>query len=168
MFHELCDNKGPTVTIFFNTDNNVYGGYLSQNWDGSGSWCTDQRAFLFKLYSAGVWKPMKFPYVDKETHVKEKSYGPWFYSLPSFPSTVTMVHKTSSDCYTFSSYSSFFDGQRFDMKGETAKSVANGHNNVTDLEVYLVKGWNLMVIIKYGIAFWGKNNTFFHFYTNEN
>lgn len=31
MFHELCDNKGPTVTIFFNTDNNVYGGYLSQN-----------------------------------------------------------------------------------------------------------------------------------------
>lgn len=26
MFHELCDNKGPTVTIFFNTDNNVYGG----------------------------------------------------------------------------------------------------------------------------------------------
>lgn len=26
------------------------------------------------------------------------------------------------------------------MKGETAQSVANGHNNVTDLEVYLVKG----------------------------
>lgn len=24
-FHELCDNKGPTVTIFYNTDSNVYG-----------------------------------------------------------------------------------------------------------------------------------------------
>lgn len=33
------------------------------------------------------------------------------------------------------------------MKGETSKSVANGHNNVTDLEVYLVKGGNLIVII---------------------
>lgn len=26
MFHELCNNKGPTVTIFYNTDDNVYGG----------------------------------------------------------------------------------------------------------------------------------------------
>lgn len=26
------------------------------------------------------------------------------------------------------------------MKGETAQSVANGHNNITDLKVYLVKG----------------------------
>lgn len=25
-FHNLCDNKGPTVTIFYNKDNNVYGG----------------------------------------------------------------------------------------------------------------------------------------------
>ncbi|XP_052678117.1 interferon-induced protein 44-like [Crassostrea angulata] len=31
-FHNLCDNKGPTVTIFYNTDNNVYGGYLSDSW----------------------------------------------------------------------------------------------------------------------------------------
>lgn len=68
MFHELCDNKGPTVTIFYNTDNNVYGGYLSDSWGRSGGWCTDQRAFLFTLYSAGHWKPMKLPHIDGETH----------------------------------------------------------------------------------------------------
>lgn len=138
-FHQLCDNKGPTVTIFYNTDNNVYGGYLSDSWKSTGNWCTDKRAFLFKLHSAGNWKPMKFPYVIKETHFNEKTYGPWFYSLPTFISTVTMVHKPSTNCYTFYSYNSFLDGQRFDMKGETAKTLANNHNNVTELEVYLVK-----------------------------
>ncbi|XP_065936897.1 interferon-induced protein 44-like [Magallana gigas] len=137
-FHELCDNKGPTVTIFYNTDNNVYGGYLSDSWGSTGSWCTDQRAFLFKLYSAGNWKPVKFPYVTKETHYKNNTNGPWFYSLNSIYLIINTTGKPQSKFYNLNSYS-LFDGQRFDMKGETAKSVSNGHNNVTDLEVYRVK-----------------------------
>lgn len=47
----LCDNKGPTDTVFYNTDNNVYVGYLSDSWRSTGAWFTDQRAFLFKLFS---------------------------------------------------------------------------------------------------------------------
>uniref|UniRef100_K1RUP9 Interferon-induced protein 44-like protein n=1 Tax=Magallana gigas TaxID=29159 RepID=K1RUP9_MAGGI len=137
-FHELCDNKGPTVTIFYNTDNNVYGGYLSDSWGSTGDWCTDQRAFLFKLHSAGNWKPVKFPYITKETHFKYKNHGPWFYSLNSMHSFIKTTGKPPSNYYNLNS-SNFFDGQRFDMKGETAQSVANGHNNVTDLEVYQVK-----------------------------
>lgn len=128
---------------------------------------------FYSNHSAGNWKPMKFPYVIKETHYNEKTYGPWFYSLPTFNSTVTMVHKPSTNCYTFYSNNSFLDGQRFDMKGETAKTLANNHNNVTELEVYLVKGWRLIVIIfvfypcqhkiKYDIDFERKKTTFFHF-----
>nr|XP_034306894.1 interferon-induced protein 44-like isoform X4 [Crassostrea gigas] len=139
MFHELCDNKGPTVTIFYNTDKNVYGGYVSDSWGSTGGWCTDQRAFLFKLHSVGNWKPVKFPYVTKETHYKNKTHGPVFYSLNSIYSNITTTGKPPSNYYKLDSYT-LFDGQRFDMKGETVKSVANGHNNVTDLEVYLVKG----------------------------
>lgn len=138
-FHELCDNKGPTVTMFYNTDNNVYGGYLADSWESTGNWCTDQRAFLFKLYSAGNWKPVKFPYVIKETHFKNKTHGPWFYSLTSMYSFIKTTNKPSSNYYNLDT-SSLFDGHRFDMKGETVQSVANGHNNVTDLEVYQVKG----------------------------
>ncbi|XP_052678095.1 interferon-induced protein 44-like [Crassostrea angulata] len=136
-FHELCDNKGPTVTIFYNKDNNVYGGYLSDSWESTGSWCTDQRAFLFKLYSVGNWKPVKFPYTRGETHFKAGNHGPWFHSLASCSNNV--LKKTVGGFYQLYSQQYFFDGQRFDMKGETAQSVANGHNNVTDLEVYLVK-----------------------------
>ncbi|XP_052679954.1 interferon-induced protein 44-like [Crassostrea angulata] len=136
-FHELCDNKGPTATIFYNKDNNVYGGYLSDSWESTGGWCTDQRAFLFKLHSAGNWKPVMFPYTSGGTHFKSDKYGPWFYSLASCSNTV--LNKSLQGYYPFYSQHYFFDGQRFDMKGETAQSVANGHNNVTDLEVYLVK-----------------------------
>nr|XP_034306893.1 interferon-induced protein 44-like isoform X3 [Crassostrea gigas] len=142
MFHELCDNKGPTVTIFYNTDKNVYGGYVSDSWGSTGGWCTDQRAFLFKLHSVGNWKPVKFPYVTKETHYKNKTHGPVFYSLNSIYSNITTTGKPPSNYYKLDSYT-LFDGQRFDMKGETVKSVANGHNNVTDLEVYLVKEGSL-------------------------
>ena len=31
-FHSLCDNKGPTVTIVKNTNNNIFGGYISISW----------------------------------------------------------------------------------------------------------------------------------------
>lgn len=83
-FHELCDNKGPTVTIFYNTDNNMYGGYLSDSWRNTGDWCTDDRAFLFKLYSAGNWKPKKCPYISGETHYNASNCGPCFFFFAIF------------------------------------------------------------------------------------
>eukprot|EP00105_Crassostrea_gigas_P000805 XP_011412750.1 PREDICTED: interferon-induced protein 44-like [Crassostrea gigas] len=136
-FHELCDDKGPTVTIFYNTDSNVYGGYLSDSWGSTGGWCTDQRSFLFKLHSAGNWKPVMFPYASGHSHYKSGNNGPWFHSLPSFNSD-SITNKSAEGYYALY-ICSLFDGQRYNMKGETAQSVANGHNNVTDLEVYLVK-----------------------------
>nr|XP_034306896.1 interferon-induced protein 44 [Crassostrea gigas] len=136
-FHELCDNIGPTVTIFYNKDNNVYGGYLSDSWESTGGWCTDLTAFLFKLHSAGNWKPVMFPYTSGETHFKADAYGPWFQSLPSFCSGFCK-NKSAHGSYVLYT-SSYFEGESFDMKGETVDSVANGHNNVTDLEVYLVR-----------------------------
>ena len=50
-FHNLCDNKGKTLTIFKLNDGNILGGYTTQNWDSntSGIWKQDQYAFLFSL-----------------------------------------------------------------------------------------------------------------------
>ena len=31
-FHSLCDNKGPTVAILKDTNNNIFGGYTSISW----------------------------------------------------------------------------------------------------------------------------------------
>lgn len=48
-FHQLCDGKGPTVTVLYNTIGNVFGGYLSQSWNSNNVPITDENAFLFKL-----------------------------------------------------------------------------------------------------------------------
>ncbi|XP_062570005.1 interferon-induced protein 44-like [Saccostrea cucullata] len=134
-FHNLCDNKGPTVTVFYNTDNNVYGGYLSETWGGTDQWCIDQKAFLFKLYSVGEWKPKKFFSNGKSNnYYKSTNYGPLFANLWSFygsPEKSCCGYKMGS--------TSFFSGSHFHMEGETSQSIANGHNDVTEMEVYFVK-----------------------------
>ena len=33
-FHANCDNKGPTVTVVKSRNNNIFGGYTEQSWDG--------------------------------------------------------------------------------------------------------------------------------------
>ncbi|XP_062590728.1 interferon-induced protein 44-like [Saccostrea cucullata] len=137
-FHELCDNKGPTVTIFYNTGSNVYGGYLSERWSCSGVWATDQNAFLFKLYTAANWMPKIFHYIKGKgnNYYKDLKCGPCFQNLLSFENSV-VFNKTRS-CFPLKT-SNLLNGSHFDMGEETGFSVANGHNNVTDLEVYLVK-----------------------------
>ena len=48
-FHRLCDNKGPTLTIFKSENNRKFGGYLSKNWEDQGGWKKDNNAFLFSI-----------------------------------------------------------------------------------------------------------------------
>ena len=33
MFHLLCNNKGPTITIIHNSNDHIYGGYTSKSWE---------------------------------------------------------------------------------------------------------------------------------------
>ncbi|XP_062607574.1 uncharacterized protein LOC134269400 [Saccostrea cucullata] len=136
-FHELCDNKGPTVTVFYNTDNNLYGGYTSKSWENSGGWLRDEKSFLFKILSNGKWKPRIFSHIKTNisTNVLRKSsYGPWFEDLGSFSGSL----EKTLDHYSLSK-GGLFRGSYYDVGGENAQSIANGHNNVFDLEVYLVK-----------------------------
>lgn len=78
-FHDICDGKGPTVTMLYNTDNTVYGGFLSQSWTSSGNYIDDPNAFLFILSHQSVQNPRKFPLTD---HTKaafaHNLFGPTF------------------------------------------------------------------------------------------
>lgn len=134
--HNLCDNKGPTVTIFYNTDNNVYGGYLSDSWRSTGSWCADKSSFLFQLYSNFKWQPNMFPLIkEKKFNVFfAANHGPAFDNLLSFEGD---IQKTSN--YYEMNTEKLFDGSYYVTGSANPKSIANGHNNVADLEVYLVK-----------------------------
>ena len=37
-FHELCDNKGPTLTLFHVSDGNIVGIYTPLSWDTNSEW----------------------------------------------------------------------------------------------------------------------------------
>lgn len=140
-FHNLCDNKGPTVTIFYNTDNNVYGGYTSLCWDSSNKWYKDESLFLFQSYCNGIWKPNMFTTSEvslrkTQTNVLLLStYGPTFEDLPSFH---TKIEKNLNQ-YNMST-TNLFSGRFYKTGSEDMKSITKGHNNVTELEVYMVEG----------------------------
>ncbi|XP_029190864.2 uncharacterized protein LOC114957549 isoform X2 [Acropora millepora] len=59
-FHSLCNNKGPTVSLIRDSKNNVFGGYTSTSWSGSGT-RNDLSAFLFSLKNP-TNDPRKLPH----------------------------------------------------------------------------------------------------------
>ena len=54
-FHELCDNKGPTICIIKSNWGNIFGGFTWRSWHpGAGinwNWVSDEDAFLFLIKS---------------------------------------------------------------------------------------------------------------------
>ena len=50
-FHDRCDNKGPTISLFKIKDGDVIGGYSKAQWDSldGGEWVADINAMLFNL-----------------------------------------------------------------------------------------------------------------------
>lgn len=66
--------------------------------------------------------------------------GPTFDNLLSFEGD---IQKTSN--YYEMETMGLFSGSYYVTGSANPKSIANGHNNVADLEVYLVKGKILMV-----------------------
>ena len=56
-FHELCDDKGPTICIIKSNWGNIFGGYTSKSWNAEGecgivfNWKSDKDAFLFLIKS---------------------------------------------------------------------------------------------------------------------
>ena len=84
-FHNLCDNKGNTLTIFKLNDGNILGGYTTKDWDNCQSWKQDQDAFLFSLtanikcitnnnnsYNAIYCNHYRGPYFGQYIFIKKK------------------------------------------------------------------------------------------------
>eukprot|EP00347_Sterkiella_histriomuscorum_P018368 403345770 len=55
-FHELCDNKGPTVCFIINDFGYVFGGYSSIPWTSVWGPKSDKNAFVFSLTQKSIFK----------------------------------------------------------------------------------------------------------------
>ena len=48
-FHNLCDNKGATITLIKLEDGNILGNYTPLSWDSTNIWKNDLNMFVFNL-----------------------------------------------------------------------------------------------------------------------
>ena len=78
-FHNLCDNKGPTITLFKNEKGYIFGGYASISWTNNGGYKSAPDSFIFTLTNIHNIEPIKFPSKkDNEEVNHDSKRGPWF------------------------------------------------------------------------------------------
>ena len=78
-FHDKCDNKGPTITLYKN-EKCIFGGYSSISWSSDGNWHQSPGNFLFTLINIYNIEPTKFPLKNSNIYdvYHNSSYGPTF------------------------------------------------------------------------------------------
>ena len=73
IFHNKCDNQGPTICLFKNENDHIFGGYASISWTSNGSYYAANGSFLFTLTNIHGTAPTKYPN-DKKTPKKIAAY----------------------------------------------------------------------------------------------
>ena len=82
VFHNKCDNQGPTLCLFKNEKNNIFGGYSSISWtsDSNGSYKYADGSFLFTLTNIYNTVPTKYSNITNQNLAvyHYSGYGPTF------------------------------------------------------------------------------------------
>ena len=138
-FHQKCDGQGPTVTVLYNTNNTIFGGYLSQSWHSRGAYINDPSAFLFRLQYNGSSNPLKFP-VTNTTNAGYggSSHGPLFGSGHDIYTFYGTINKSGNYFPLNGNVNRM--GTTYNLNGQNSNSVTNNNIQVTDLEVYKLEG----------------------------
>ncbi|XP_052220107.1 interferon-induced protein 44-like isoform X1 [Dreissena polymorpha] len=137
IFHQKCDYQGATITVAYNQQGSVFGGYTSASWAASvASHIRDDRAFLFQLKYSGSDTRRKFP-VSKTAYsiYSHASFGPIFgqNDMYLFQQTIQNIGGV------FSMDGTCAFGVCYTMTGVTSwNDIHNGDMKATDIEVYSV------------------------------
>lgn len=139
-FHTKCDCQGPTITVFYNTNDTVYGGYTSQSWLGAGTEYSayDDKAFLFQVRYNGSS-------VQKKCSIKSDKYAT---AISCRHDLGPVFGKGESDIPFFTGNVNISNGIFTLSKGmpnntyiyDDLSALTNDSAAVRDLEVYKVEG----------------------------
>ncbi|WAQ98810.1 hypothetical protein MAR_023183 [Mya arenaria] len=136
IFHQRCDNKGPTVTMLYNLKGSVFGFYSCIDWKSEGNWKADRKHFLIQLNYLGNKRYTKCLTKGATTEILwEKAKGPWSEAIKCF-SGKTLV--PNNNVFTLNGNMDRFTSNLYDTCGLSASDINNGSMEVTDLEVYSV------------------------------
>ncbi|XP_078376899.1 uncharacterized protein LOC144660180 isoform X1 [Oculina patagonica] len=147
-FHANCDGKGPTVTIIKYGDY-IFGGYTDVSWQSSGGWSSTSKAFLFSLYNAQGYNPVKLTQYQYPQYAMYKypSYGPTFgaglghHDIFISDNALNNQNSQSACGQTYAIPSGYSAGQ-------CGFFIGGGfHFTPTDIEVFYEKGLGASVIL---------------------
>ena len=108
IFHEKCNNKGPTVTLIQNKRGDIFGGFTSISWSNKEEEILDKDSFIFSLSNIYNSKPIKFNIEGKGANIHHSSTeGPNFgfkYQIFDFEQKYDMVLLSNSGYSQFPIY----------------------------------------------------------------
>ncbi|WAQ94452.1 IFI44-like protein [Mya arenaria] len=142
VFHQKCDNQGPTLTVLYNKEGSVYGGYTGLSLESGAGNRNDNSAFLYQLYYSGLNTPKKYSVkIGQAAICSAPHLGPLFGSNTAYDVLTfhSIVQKSSSGEYNLNGDMQTYFGRNYDTAGISSKEFNNGHIRVTELEVYAVK-----------------------------
>ena len=123
IFHNKCDNQGPTICLFKNENNNIFGAYASISWtSASDNYYAANGSFLFTLTNIHGTAPTKYP--------NDKNYNNAVYHYsgygPTFGGNIDLY--ISNDCLNNNSSYSQLGYAYTDILGK-GNSIFSGDNN---------------------------------------
>ena len=78
IFHDKCDDQGPTLCLYKNEKGNIFGGYSSISWKRNDGTCSDSKSFIFTLTNIFEIEPTKFSSKSSNNVHHKSDYGPSF------------------------------------------------------------------------------------------
>ena len=81
IFHNKCDNIRHTLTLVKTNNGFIFGGYTSENWNGSGIYKKDDKAFCFSIDLQKIYKNKK---TDKSIYCNNNFmpvFGDYFFAV---------------------------------------------------------------------------------------
>ena len=130
VFHNKCNNKGPTISLFKNEKGYIFGGYASIDWTGSGGYKSAPDSFIFTLTNMYNIPPTKFPNSNTNDSIYDhSSFGPAFGS--------------SDICIGFSSNYARFNYCYTDVLGK-GYSIFKGDNDNINFDLKEIEVFKLI------------------------
>ncbi|KAL7876712.1 hypothetical protein AOLI_G00116750 [Acnodon oligacanthus] len=82
VFHQKCDQQGPTVTVAYNTSGYIFGAYTGRDFAQTNQNFTDDKAFLFSFSEREMKKdPLRVVSGAGQHSLYDGTGGPYFHSL---------------------------------------------------------------------------------------
>ena len=128
-FHELCDNKGPTLTLILTSKEKKFGGFTPLNWKNEGGFIIDESMATF-IFSLNLNK--KFDIIDKEKNAIKNDEN----NGPNFGNGDIIVYQDMTEGKTYANEkSTFLKAKNLELIGQVGE-----HETfiIDEIEVYKV------------------------------